>query len=90
MWQALLHTGIKHEHSPGVVATHQCFYIGIITPINLDMLVGGEVERDNLLHVVFRSVFGAVVWVVLTRAEFASVVQTVRRRALRVWHQQLS
>ena len=72
-----LHADIKHEHSPGVVLTHQHVYIDSITPISAESLVGkGE---ESFCCVVFyesyRSVLGAVACTVLIRAELAASVQ---------------
>ena len=39
-----LHTGIQHEHSPRVVFTHLCVYVGNITVIEHSLLVGKDEE----------------------------------------------
>ena len=69
--------------SPGVVFTHQYVYIDSITPINPDLLHGldDEVECNTTLHEAYRSVLGAVAWIVLTRAELAVYVQNFQRKA---------
>ena len=54
---------------PGFAFTHHYAYIGSITPMSLDMLIGEDNggEIDIMLHDVYRSVLGAVVWTVLAR-----------------------
>lgn len=37
-----LRTGIQHEHSPGVVFTHQCVYTGSIILIRAELLFGKD------------------------------------------------
>ena len=78
-----LHTGMQHEHSSGAVFTHQCVYIGSITPIDTLLLIGngGEELCDSRLRGAYRSVFGAVACIALTRAELAVYVQVLQRRA---------
>ena len=64
-----MHTGIQHEHSTGEVFTHKYVYIDSITPINATLLTGKDDEElcDSQLHEAYRSVLGAVAWIVLTR-----------------------
>ena len=78
-----LHTGIQHEHNPGVVYTHQYVYIGNITPIGFSMLASKDEDglRDTLIHESYRSVLGAVAWAVITRVDLAMYVQALQRRA---------
>ena len=58
-------------------------YVCSIAPIYAGLLLGKEEEApcDIVLHEVCGSVFGAVAWTVLTRAELAANVQALRRRA---------
>ena len=76
---SFLHTGMQHQHSPGVVFTHRCVYVGSITPMLSSSLIGKENEAPSatILHEVYRSVLGAVAWPVLTRAELAVYVQAL-------------
>ena len=80
---SFLHTGIQHEHSPGVVLTHQYVYVDGITPIEHSMFTGKveEALRDTVSHGAYRSVLGVVAWIVLTRAGLAAYVQALQRRA---------
>lgn len=68
-----LHTGIQREHAAGVVFTHQCAYIESITPIHISLFTGegGEAKSCTVFHEAYTSVFGVVIWTVLTRAELA-------------------
>lgn len=78
-----LHTGIQHEHSFGVVFTHQYVYVGSITQIQPSMLYNKDEGElcDTALHEAYRSVPGALAWAVLTRAELSVYVQVLQRRA---------
>ena len=81
--RSFLHTGVLHKHSPGLVLTHQYVHIGIIIPIDAWMPAGKDDDAPccSVLCEAYRSVLGAVAWVVLTRAELAAFVQVLRRRA---------
>ena len=78
-----IHTGIQHDHSAGQVFIHQYVYIDSITPIDSTLFTGKDDEAlcDPQLHEAYRSVLGAVAWIVLTRAELAVYVQALQRRA---------
>ena len=55
----------------GVVFTHRYVYTDRVAPNDVGLFVGkgGEAERDTHLHEAYRSGFGAVVRIVLARAE---------------------
>ena len=80
---SFLHTGIQHEHSPGVVFTHQYVYVDSVKPISSDLYIGKEDEAlcDAACHEAYRFVLGAVAWTVLTRTKLAIYVQALQRRA---------
>ena len=80
---SFLHTGIQHESAPGSVFTHQYVYIDSIKPIDADTLTSKDEDSicDIAAHDAYRSVLGAVAWIVLTRAEVAVYVQVLQRRA---------
>ena len=45
---SFLHTWIQHEHSPGVVLTHQHVYVDSISPI-LPSMLHGEARRSCVI-----------------------------------------
>ena len=55
---------MQHEHSPGVVLTHQHVYIDSATPIDSGLLVGKGDETFCCVafREAYRSVLGAVAW----------------------------
>ena len=73
---SFLYAGIQHEVLSGFVFSHQCV-------IDANMFIGKDEEAicDVILHEAHRSVLGAVVWIVFTRAELAVYVQALRRMA---------
>ena len=78
-----LHTGIQREAKPGEICAHHYVYIDSVTPIDAHLLQVKDEEGlcDIALHDAYRSVLGAVAWIVLTRAELAVYVQALQRRA---------
>ena len=58
-------------------------YIDSITPIDASLFIGMGKEAlcDTELHDAYRSVLGAVAWIVLIWAELAVYVQALQRRA---------
>ena len=76
-------TGVQQEHSPGVVFIHQCACMERFSLTQVGSLIGKG--GGALCCVVFRetygSVFGVVVWKVLTRADLDADVKALRRRA---------
>ena len=83
IYASFLHTGVQRESSSGVVFTHQYVYIDSITPTDNNIFIGKDEGAvcDTFLHEAYRSVLGAVAWIVLTRTELAVYVQAFRRRA---------
>lgn len=67
----------------GAVFTHQYVYIGSITRIDVGLLTGKDEDAvcDVARHETYRSVPGAVAWIVRTRAELAVYLQALQRRA---------
>lgn len=61
-YSSFLHIGVQHEHSPGVVLTHQHVYIDSISLIEPTLLIGeGDAELCfTVFHESRRSVFGVV------------------------------
>ena len=82
-YDSFLHVGIQHEHASGSVLTHQYVYVDSISPIKAELYSGKDDAAlcDGPCHDAYRSVFGAVVWTVLTRAGLAVYVQALQRRA---------
>ena len=70
---SFLHIGIQHEHSPAVVFTHQCVYVGSVQPVKPELHQAKDDEAlcDGPCHEAYRSVLGAVAWAVLTRVDLA-------------------
>ena len=80
---SFLHTGIQHEHRPGEVFTNQHVYTGSVAPTEARLFIGkvDDALCCQVFHESYRSVFGAVVWAVFTRADLAAYAQALQRRA---------
>ena len=78
-----MHIGTQHEHTSGVVFTHQYVYIESIAPMASHLVIGQdeEAECSAQLHEAYRSVLGAVAWTVPSRVDLTAYVQALQRRA---------